>query len=299
MGESVISFGKTALEATHTLILHDPTSYGQNELADVHAIQRFLLQKYRKNFRRFDQLRIRGTSIDWGNGLYETVLQDTRSIGDRPTNRIDEIRTLEQLGIRILLSTGDLDAANVFWVKALGICDVAFWGFNASCLGIPGEQLTEAGNWHKARWDQLRSRNGSDCIEPVAELCYKLTSHRLCAALTFIQQGRHLAAARAPMRKDEYVSFVQRCYNLLTYPHYSWLKGWSAQPSEEARLCSIKAAIFSLLHATDEFVVVYRAMHQAAELAPNDESVQREKDRVDLLAKRLVEGGILGSYPEL
>lgn len=296
--------GEFVCGATHTLSLHPPPTYGQHEFKSVHKAQELVLQEYRNNLRGFENFRIRGTSIGWESGLYGAVLQDVRSIDDRePTELLAEIRTLEQEGSQILLRTGDIRAADVSWVKALGICDVARVSLYFS--GQPHrwdlDRFPKAFKSHVERWNQLRHQSGNACAIPLVELFYRLMSHRLFGALRFIEQGHHLATrhGHAPFHKEVYVSFVQCCcQKLFCYKFRLGVSRWSPQPSDEAQLDRTVAAIYRLLDATDQAEGAYRKIQQADELSPNDESIQQEKERIQTWLRRLVDNGTLETFPE-
>lgn len=291
--------------AVHTLNLHCSSTYGQHEFSSVSATQTLVLQEYRNNLRDISPFTIRGPSIGWENGLYRAVLQDIQSIDDRqPTKLIDDLRSLEQEGSQILLQTGDFEAANVFWVKALGICQVVRSSFCFSAIR-DWERYDDSTIFktHVARWIEMKRQNGNECAVPFIELWYKLISHRLSGALRLIEQGRHLAPrdGRTLRPKDHYLDFVRDCrrevrairrsfqvYGIHTLP----------QPSVLAHLCFTEATIHRLLNATTRALVAFKCILRATELAPDDESIQQEKERIEMWIRRLVDDGTLESFPE-
>lgn len=250
-----IRFG---FRATHTLSLHCPSTYGQHELNSVYATQTLVLQEYRNILRGISPFTIRGPSIGWENGLYGAVLQDIRSIDDRqPTELIDDLRTLEQERSKILLQTGDVEAANVFWVKALGICNVVQTSFFVSTIPnvLERHDFTNDYKTHVERWIQLKHQYGDECAVPFIEIWHKLISDRLSGALHLIEQGHHLAPrdGRALRSKDDYLSFVSTCCkDLRRIRFYFSSVRCSPRPSVEAHFCCTIAIIYRLLDATKQ-----------------------------------------------
>lgn len=270
----------------------------------MYATQTLVLQKYRNILRGFDRFSIHGASLGWENGLYGAVLQDIRSVDDRiPTKLIDDLRRLEQKGSHILLQTGDVEAANVFWAKAMGVFCIAHLSFLQSTVStsFDTDHSSKAFNTRVEQWTQLRRQDGDECAAPIREISYKLINHRLSGALRFIEQGHHLAKrhGRAPRAKDDYVYFVFYCCEDWDWVNnFTGSDSWSApQPSEEARFCFAVAVIYRLLDATEWTTEAYRAVLRASELAPDDESIQQEKERVNTWIRHLVNNGTLDSFP--
>lgn len=235
-------------DATHTLDLHYSPTYGQHESNNVFETQTLLLQKYRSTLRDLTRSSIRGASLGWENGLYGAVLHEIRSIDDRePTELPDDIRTLVHQGSQILLQTGDVKAAVLFWAKALGKFCVAHLSlFYSAIPDFFHYHWSNAFKWHMKRWIQLRRKNGDDCAIPFIELLYKLTSHRLSGVIRVIEQSHHLATThgRAPRPRGDYLNFFySRCSDLFSIRrHFHDTSSWSPQPPEHARMCLTLAA---------------------------------------------------------
>lgn len=258
---------KFVSRATHTLNLNCSPTYAQLDSRSIYDAQTWVLQEYRNNLRGFQNFRIRGAGTGWESGLYGAVLQDVRSIDDRePTDLLAEIRTLERQGSQMLLQTGDVRAADVFWVKALGICDVARASFSFSDRPHPREfnDFPKAFKSHAERWIQLRRQSSNECAIPLIELFYRLITHRLSGALRFIEQGHHLATryGHAPWHKEVYENFVELCYQDLPMFKFHFDVDWSPQPTDEAQLRSTVVAIHRHLDATNNAVGAYRTIHQ-------------------------------------
>lgn len=288
--------------ATHTLSLHWFPTYGQHELSTVFATQTLVLQTYRHNIRNLEHTFIRGPSIGWESGLYGAVVQDIRSIDDRePTDLIDDIRALEQKGSRILLQTGDVEASDVVWAKAIARCHVVYLSFRSSIEPVTLEyDVPKAFEMHVQRWTQLRRPYGDGCAVLFLELWHKLIRHRLSGALRFFEQGHHLATrhGRSPRPTDDYLYFVFTYSSDLKFIDDMFERGrWPAKQADEAQLCVTGAAIIRVLDATDRVQEAYKAVLRASELAPDDESIQQEKDRVETWIRRLVDDRTLGYFP--
>lgn len=305
MGEFNFRHGRRfGSRAMHTLNLHCSSTYGQHEFSSVYATQTLVLQQYRNILREMSRFTIRGPSIGWESGLYGVVLQDIRSIDDRqPTELIDDLRSLEQEGSQILLQTGDIEAANVPWVKALGICDVVGTSFQVSFRPhvMEEDHFPTAFKTHVERWIQLRRQHGNECTVPFIELWYKLISNRLSGALRLIEQGHRLAPrdGRALRPKGHYLRFVRDCCGDLRAIKYSFEDSpVSPPPSVHAHLYFTMASIFRLLDATKRALLAYSYICRATELAPDDGAIQQEKERVEIWIRRLVDDGTLESLPE-
>lgn len=272
---------------THTLNLHCSSTYGQHEFNGVYPAQTLVLQTYRNILRGFENFKIQGPSIGWESGVFRSVLEEIRSNDDRePTELIDDIRTLEQEGSRIMLQTGDVNSANKLWTKALGKCDLALRTWRLSqegdLLDAPDNPDQQAVKTHAKRWIQLRRRNANDCVIPFIELWYKLVGDRLSGTLHFIEHGHHLASAHgcALRPKDDYSRFASTQFSRLPAIKRSFdFDAWSPQPSDEAQSCATVAAIFRLLNATDKAREAFFALATARALVPGDESAQQELAR--------------------
>lgn len=302
MGEFNNRIGQTfGPNATHTLDLRYSPTYGQHEFSSIYSTQTLVLQRYRNILCGIKEFSICGTSLGWENGLYGAILKDIRSIDDRePTNLIDGIRTLEQQGSQVLLHTGDVEAADVFWARALEM----FWVvrrsffFSAGRHGFTDFQFSNGFKKHVERWTRLRRQNGDECVIPFIELLYKLTNHRLSGALRFIEQGHHLVTrhGRAPRAKQDYLDFIFECSAYLC-SFRLFLSGY-IQPVEEARFELTVATLYRLLDASDHAKTAYHLVCRVSESAPDDESIQQEKERVIAWLSRLVDSGALNSFPE-
>lgn len=66
-----------------------------------------------------------------------------------------------------MLKMGDIEAADVFWTRALTVCDVAQWSFLLSHKYTPGKHLTKALKSHRARIYELRNQERRECAAPV------------------------------------------------------------------------------------------------------------------------------------
>lgn len=302
MGEydhKTVCFGT---EATHTLSLHCPATYGQHEFTSVYATQTLVLQKYRQILRNLEHTSIVGPSIGWENGLYGAVLQDLRSIDDNePTELIDDVRVLEQKGSQILLQTGDVEAADVPWSRAFRKCFIALLSFGLSdAPGILGVYFPNNFKTHINRWIRLRHQHGDECAVTFIELWYKLTRQRLSGALRFFEQGHHLTTrhGRSPRHRDDYLDFATMCCAELQLILILFeVDSWSPPPADEAQFCLTAAAIFRILDATDKVQEAYGAILRAYELAPDDEPIQQERVRVETWIRRLVDDGTLEHFP--
>lgn len=302
MGEFNIALGvEWGFGGTHTLNLHYSSTYGQHESSSIYATQTLILEKYQSILREFKGFKIYGSSIGWESGLYGAVLQDIRRTDDRePAELIDELHTLEQEGSRILLQTGDVESADESWAKALGICSIADFTFYLSRCGYAREAFPTVLESHTQRWVQLRRQNGSECAVPFMDLWYKLLTHRLSAALRFIEQSHHGVSRSGRVRRPrkDYLAFAFRCFRGVQDSEFDFDVDWSPQPSDEAQMCLAMAAILRLLDATDEASEAYRAVRRASELMPDDESTRQERDRVEAWITKLVDNGTLESFPE-
>lgn len=288
--------------ATHTIDLHPAPTYGQHEFNSVYAAQTVVLQKYRQTFRNFEHFYIVGPSIGWETGLYGAVLQDIRSIDDRgPIDLIDDIRALEQKGSQILLQTGDFEAADVLWCKALGKCVIACLSFeDSSRPDLWDDHVPDASRPHVRRWIRLRRQHGDECAFPFLELWYKLVRNRFSRALHFVEQGHHLATrhGHSPRPTYDYLYFVAiGCDLLREISEFLEVNSWSPQPADEAQLCLTVAAIIRILNITDGVQEAYRAVLRASELAPDDEPIQQERSRVEAWIRILVDDGTLEHFP--
>lgn len=140
----------------------------------IYETQTRILQEYQALLHGFKDVSIRGAGTGWETGLYTAVLQDIRSTKDLP-EFIDNIRELEQDGSEILQQTGNFEAANASWVKAIRICEIArttFWCSTApSRTGIVGKTLqsnTYLGNYrlYAERSAQLRRQRATNARSP-------------------------------------------------------------------------------------------------------------------------------------
>lgn len=292
-------------KSRHALILRCPPTYDQRESMSIYETQTRILQRYRTLLNGLKGVSIGGAGTGWETGLYAAVLHDIRSTKDLP-EFIDDIRDLEQEGSEILRQTGDPEAANVAWTKALGICEIAEMTF---CLSnesfptsIPPRVLqSDAIRLYRERWAQLRRQCGDECVVPVIDLHYKLITNRVSGILRFIQKGGHLARTRgrAPLSIREYANFVFICYTDSGWiGKYVQNVGWSPRPFEEAQLCCTVATIFRLLDASINAETAWAAIRRAHELAPDDRSIQQEFMRVRSWIERLIDDGKLESYPD-
>lgn len=307
MGEFNNRIGQTfGPDATHTLDLRYSPTYGQHEFSSIYSTQTLVLQRYRNILCGIKEFSICGTSLGWENGLYGAILKDIRSIDDRePTNLIDGIRTLEQQGSQVLLQTGDVEAADVFWARALGMFRVVRASFSVSAGRYDFRDFPFSNGFkkHVERWTRLRRQNGDECVIPFIELLYKLTSLRLSGALRFIEQGHHLVTrhGRAPRAKQDHLDFMFDCFGYVyAFKFFFRHHIRSHQPFEEAqfKLDLTMATIYRLLDATDHAKTAYHIVCQVSEFAPDDESIQQEKERVCAWLSRLVDSGALNSFPE-
>lgn len=287
-------------ESKHILTLRCPSTYAQRESMSIYETQTRILQKYRTLLHGFSDVFIRGTGTGWETGLYAAVLEDIRSTKDLP-EFIDDIRDLEREGSEILQQTGDTEAANASWVKALAVSDIARMTFCLSNQSFPtsiSPRVLESNTirLYTERWAQLRRQWGDECVVPIIELRYKLITNRVSGILRFIQKGGHLArrCGREPPSIREYATFVSSCYtDSGTTGRYFQNDDWSPRPFEEAQLCCTVATIFRLLDASIKAETAWTAIRRAYELAPDDESIQQEWGRLRKWRERLVDDGKL------
>lgn len=286
-------------KSTHTLILRCPPTYAQLEPMSIYEAQMQILLEYRTILHGFEDISIRGPSTGWESGLYTAVLRDIRSIKELP-EFIDDLRDLEREGYEILQQTGDPEAADVSWTRAIAICHVAR---QTSCISrgsfpISRRELqSNAFKLYNERWVRLRREKGDKCAVPVIELWYKLITKRLSGVLQLIQKGGHLATRHrwAPRPIPHYVNFVSTSYSTSNeIGKYFQVDGWSPRPFEEAQLCFTVATLFRLLDTSAKAATAYATIRRAAELAPNDELIQQERERVETWARSLVQQRTLG-----
>lgn len=283
-------------KSTHTLMLHCPLGYAQHECTSFHWAQTRILEEYRSIFRGFEDVSILGTSNGWQSGLYQATLKDIRSTNGRSIGGfIDDLRHLGKEGLDTLLQTGDFEAADASWVKALGMCRMAKVSFNFSGITLPRyyerTNIAYMAEW----WSQLRQANGNACAVPIMEFWHRLNSIRLSEVLRLIQRRDHLVAkhGRPPKSARYFVPFVRARYHesMSLVRFFKLDDGWVPPPLEEAWMCFAVAASFRLLDASDEASMAATAIYRAAELAPDDEAIEQERVRVDTWIARLVDEG--------
>jgi len=284
-------------KSTHILVLHCPPGYAQHECTNLYATQTRVLQQYRSILRGFEDLSISGTSTGWESGLYSATLKDIRSTDGRALvglidRFIDDLRELEKEGFDILSQTGDFEAADASWVRAIGVCHTARLSFLYSSRPSPTYSERTSLQSNTEQWAQLIRLNGNACAVPIIEFWYRLISMRLSETLRFIQRGGHLATrhSRAPRPTSSWVSFALLAYReSKMVARFFQVHGWLPQPSEEAQMCCTVAAIFRVLDASDKAVQASTAIYRAVEVAPEDESVQQEAVCMEMWIRRLVD----------
>lgn len=293
-GESILG-----PRSTHTLVLHCPPGYAQHECMSLFAMQTRVLQLYRRILRGFEDVSICGTSTGWESGLYSATLKDIRSTDGKALagfvdGFIDDLIELGNEGLDILSQTGDLEAADASWVKAVGICHTARISFLYSSKSSPTYFKRTSLESNTEHWAQLRRLNGNACAVPIIMFWYGLIRLRLLEVLRLIRRGGHLATrhGRAPRPTSSWAKFALMAYReSKIVAKFFKVDDWLPQPSEEAEMCCTVAAIFRLLNASDKAAPAFTAMHRAVEVAPEDESVQREAVRIEAWIKRLVDEG--------
>lgn len=273
-------------KSTHTLILHCPQGYAQNECASVYWAQTRMLQDYRSILRCFEDVSIHGSSTGWESGLYSATLEDIRSIDGMVVGRfIEDVHHLEKEGLDAILQTGDFEAADASWVKALGVCYVARASFNCSRSSLPtfykGTSIESNTVW----WCQLRRESGNACAVLIIECWYRLTRIRLSEVIRLVQRDNHLT--------DKYG------WTLLRFVRVLWIEsenlmssfklddGWSPPPYEEVQWCLTVATIYRLLDTAVAGALM--AIWRARRLAPDDEVIKQEVARTEAWAEHNIE----------
>ncbi|KAI7788326.1 hypothetical protein LA080_012393 [Diaporthe eres] len=191
-----------------------------------------------------------------------------------------------------------------YWEKFhIDVARTTFWCSTApSRTGIVGRTLqSNTYRLYAERWAQLRRQRGNECAFPIIDLWYKLITTRVSGLLRVIQKGGHLARSRgcAPPPIRLYVAFVSNWYADSSTIGRSFRYGaWSPPPFAEAQLLFTVASIFRFLDASMKAATAYAAICRAGELAPDDESIQQERERVETWITRLVDDAKLESFPE-
>lgn len=284
--------------STHTLILHCPPSYAQHECKVVNEMQKQVLQQYRGILRGFQDLSIRGTSTGWESGLYSATLRDLRSADARRglaefvDGYINDLSALEREGFDALSQTGDYEAAEQSWFKAIVMCrkarnisDGSFMRTLSPCF----ERTRLASDIQN--WAQLRRVQGNEFAVPIINFWYRLLAILVSELLRFIRRGGHLANrhGRGPVLHSRWATTVHEIWSMsLNVKSYFRVTDWLPEPSEEIQICFAVAAVLRLVDDQAGCSVAIDAMTRAIEISPNDEAVDQEAFCVNEWAGRVL-----------
>jgi hypothetical protein len=276
--------------STHILDLHCPPGYGQDLFAkELRVTQTLVLAQYRKILRGFEDVSLRGASAGWVDKSYVATLKDIQSTNEKTPaayvrDLVSEIRGLEKEGFDILSQTGNLEAADACWVRARGMCHNARVCFAYAPNMAPSYLAGTSIESNVRKWTRLMEVHGEKCIFPVVECWYRLNLIRLEQALRLIQRGGHLARRNGQEPNlAGWRIFTMRTYrelrNVRTGVFYLRAGVWMPQAADEVRFCCTVASIIQHLDDARNANEANVCMWRAAELAPQDPSVNEMATR--------------------